>query len=183
MPLSLAGVELKFMVIMHSFELIEFYGSVIVNQSFLYIGTKFFPQLLLSATLPLVDLKQCRRNLQQLGSIVTNENICAGGLSSDSCVVQIQFRNSLFGGVNQILVQYSTFLQGDSGGPLMVANSSSNSNTTIRYSQLGITSWGVGCAEKGIPAVYTRVESHLPWIQRITRKDSCVPAAPNISQP
>ena len=45
--------------------------------------------------------------------------------------------------------------QGDSGGPL-----------AINGQLAGIVSWGVGCAEKGNPGVYTEVAHHLPWIRK-----------------
>ena len=45
--------------------------------------------------------------------------------------------------------------QGDSGGPL-VANSEF-------HEQVGIVSWGIGCAE-GYPGVYTRVSHYYDWI-------------------
>lgn len=44
--------------------------------------------------------------------------------------------------------------QGDSGGPL-----------AINGQLAGIVSWGVGCAEKGHPGVYTQVSYHLDWIR------------------
>ena len=45
--------------------------------------------------------------------------------------------------------------QGDSGGPL-----------AINGSLAGIVSWGIGCAKKGHPGVYTEVAFHLSWIRK-----------------
>jgi trypsin len=45
--------------------------------------------------------------------------------------------------------------QGDSGGPLMV-----------RDQQVGVVSWGEGCARIGKPGVYVSVSAYLPWIER-----------------
>ncbi len=45
----------------------------------------------------------------------------------------------------------------DSGGPLMVFENG-------RYVQLGITSWGVGCAQAGYYGVYTRLSRFKSWI-------------------
>ncbi|WP_339721211.1 trypsin-like serine protease [uncultured Paraglaciecola sp.] len=51
--------------------------------------------------------------------------------------------------------------QGDSGGPLVV-------NTGSGVQQVGIVSWGFGCAEAGYPGVYTRVSEFKGWITAIT---------------
>ncbi|CAH1789231.1 unnamed protein product [Owenia fusiformis] len=48
--------------------------------------------------------------------------------------------------------------QGDSGGPLQY-----NDNGVWR--QVGIVSWGRGCAQPGYPGVYARVTSYLAWIR------------------
>ena len=47
-----------------------------------------------------------------------------------------------------------TFFQGDSGGPLV--HRSPHSGV---FRQLGVTSWGFGCAIRGFPGVYADVHS------------------------
>jgi secreted trypsin-like serine protease len=52
--------------------------------------------------------------------------------------------------------------QGDSGGPLIA------SDKTGCPWQVGVVSWGYGCAEKNAYGVYTRVSHHAGWIQKHT---------------
>jgi len=48
--------------------------------------------------------------------------------------------------------------QGDSGGPLMLRKRG-------RWVQIGIVSWGVGCARPNTYGLYTRLTEFLDWIQ------------------
>jgi secreted trypsin-like serine protease len=51
--------------------------------------------------------------------------------------------------------------QGDSGGPLFQLVDG------VEY-QMGIVSWGLGCAEAGQPGVYTRLTNYLAWMKTTT---------------
>jgi hypothetical protein len=72
--------------------------------------------------------------------------------------------------------------QGDSGGPLMAYDAQDE-----KY-QVGIVSWGNGCAEPGWYGIYTRVSAHADWLagrvgslQGVRRADvshAAGPAAP-----
>ena len=54
--------------------------------------------------------------------------------------------------------------QGDSGGPLLVPFND-------RWVQMGIVSYGNGCAKPRFPGVYTRVSYFIPWIAFNIRKE------------
>jgi secreted trypsin-like serine protease len=55
--------------------------------------------------------------------------------------------------------------QGDSGGPLV--------STTVPVKQVGIVSWGEGCARPGKPGVYTRISNFKGWIEACVAGNSC----------
>ncbi len=52
--------------------------------------------------------------------------------------------------------------QGDSGGPLVcpLANGV--------WVQIGITSFGQQCAQRGRPGIYTKVSNYVNWIKSVT---------------
>jgi secreted trypsin-like serine protease len=50
---------------------------------------------------------------------------------------------------------------GDSGGPLIYSRDE-------RRVLVGIVSWGQGCAQDGLPGVYTRISSFISWIRTVT---------------
>lgn len=95
--------------------------------------------VLREVTVPLVDLRTCRQSYGIFNTKVTDNMICAG---------------EKIGGVDSC--------QGDSGGPLMVLD-----EATAQYYQVGIVSWGDGCAEPNYYGVYTRVSNFTPWIYEI----------------
>eukprot|EP00090_Calanus_glacialis_P033644 TRINITY_DN55945_c0_g1_i1.p1 TRINITY_DN55945_c0_g1~~TRINITY_DN55945_c0_g1_i1.p1 ORF type:complete len:120 (+),score=32.97 TRINITY_DN55945_c0_g1_i1:2-361(+) len=54
--------------------------------------------------------------------------------------------------------------QGDSGGPLVVREGNK------KYVQIGLVSWGAGCARREYPGVYTRITKVHSWIMKIASK-------------
>jgi trypsin len=72
-------------------------------------------------------------------SAVSDNMICAGDLQS--------------GGIDSC--------QGDSGGPIFL-------KTGDVWSQVGLTSWGIGCAQRNAPGVYTKVSNYLTWVYEQT---------------
>ncbi|KAF2897956.1 hypothetical protein ILUMI_08219, partial [Ignelater luminosus] len=52
---------------------------------------------------------------------------------------------------------------GDSGGPLQIRNS----NNSLQFYVIGVTSFGKGCGVQNIPGVYTRVSNYVPWIESV----------------
>ncbi|MBB4892935.1 secreted trypsin-like serine protease [Streptomyces olivoverticillatus] len=84
---------------------------------------------LLKATVPFVDDQTCQGAYGD--SLTPGEEICAGFLDT--------------GGVDTC--------QGDSGGPMFRKDDSG------AWIQVGIVSWGQGCARPGYPGVYTEVST------------------------
>lgn len=95
--------------------------------------------------IPVLTNEICQDRYKKIGKLVSekqfdNAVLCAGVLAGgkDSC-------------------------QGDSGGPLMIP---SIIDGRIIYYQIGIVSYGIGCARSDVPGVYTRVQTFVDWIQR-----------------
>merc|ERR1719192_2296339 len=103
---------------------------------------------MLEVTLKVLTNNQCKNDYSYASSMITSKMLCA---------------NVDGGGKDSC--------QGDSGGPLVTAGSNNN------YLQIGVVSWGYGCALASAPGVYARVTAQLSWINEILSKDgqSCPP--------
>jgi len=90
-------------------------------------------------TVPLVDTAGCKAAYPN--QIYDNVMFCAGLKEGgkDSC-------------------------QGDSGGPVVYQNPQSQV-----WKQLGITSWGYGCAQPGKFGVYSKVAAYIDWINQYVK--------------
>lgn len=97
--------------------------------------SKVYPVDLREVMVPFVSRKKCNGSNSYNGDI-TNRMICAGFMQ---------------GGKDAC--------QGDSGGPLMVKYKGK------WRTQAGIVSWGIGCAKKNFPGVYTDLGDFQKWIK------------------
>ena len=59
--------------------------------------------------------------------------------------------------------------QGDSGGPLVIRQDSGDDL------QVGVVSWGIGCAHNDFPGVYARISAQYDWIQKNVCEGSAAP--------
>jgi len=100
--------------------------------------------ILQEVVVPIIKQKKCREQTKYRPHEITKNMLCAGYDNGilDAC-------------------------QGDSGGPMVW-----NTDERKFYTQIGIVSWGQGCAREGFPGVYTRIGRYLNWIIDNTR-DSC----------
>ena len=98
--------------------------------------------------------------LQKVSVRVINTGICR------------QMYNNQFGSSTNIKVANSMICaanpgkdacQGDSGGPLLIRTTDSQQRS--QWKLIGIVSWGIGCARKNNPGVYTRISSHANFIK------------------
>jgi len=58
--------------------------------------------------------------------------------------------------------------QGDSGGPLVSSGSGDGVTAGQNYEQIGVVSWGYGCAVARYPGVYARTSKVISWINSNT---------------
>ncbi|RXT25293.1 peptidase C14 [Rhizobium leguminosarum] len=113
---------------------------------------KYLPTELQEVELPIVPREDCRaayRDSSMRMNPIDERNVCAGYAE---------------GGKDAC--------QGDSGGPLVAQRPDK------RWIQLGVVSWGAGCAEAEHYGVYTRVAAFRDWIAAKTDGD-----VPNVEGP
>ncbi|GAB6024238.1 hypothetical protein CHUAL_008933 [Chamberlinius hualienensis] len=93
-------------------------------------------------------------------SIVSNEECkLAAGLKSYLISSRMMCAGNIRGGQDAC--------QGDSGGPLLVKSKG-------KWLQIGIISWGVGCARPNYYGVYTRLSEFQNWIKQLLQTNwSC----------
>ena len=79
------------------------------------------------------------------GELITDNMFCAWDMGKDAC-------------------------QGDSGGPLIVQEQEEEDS---HYTQVGVVSWGMGCADTRYPGVYANVAGDLQFIRDNMSGDTC----------
>jgi len=72
-----------------------------------------------------------------LNEQISDSMLCAKGFNKDAC-------------------------QGDSGGPLVIKGSNPSEDV-----QVGVVSWGLGCAHNIFPGIYARISNEYDWIRNI----------------
>lgn len=112
-------------------------------------STPSYPEVLYEVDVPIVSDAECDNTIN--GNIDDAVMICAGDVAN--------------GGVDSC--------GGDSGGPLVVPDG------TGGYFEVGIVSWGFGCADANAPGVYTEVAAFSAWIEGIVGDDPPPPPPPS----
>ncbi|MCL4136048.1 UNVERIFIED_CONTAM: hypothetical protein GTU68_009818, partial [Idotea baltica] len=97
-----------------------------------------YSRILQSTLLPILPDSDCRADHVYGPTRISSGMFCAGYME---------------GGIDTC--------QGDSGGPLVCLLEG-------RYTAVGITSWGHGCARANKPGVYTKLSYYLDWIYNVT---------------
>jgi secreted trypsin-like serine protease len=112
------------------------------------------PPTLQSVDVSLIGREECELNYN------TNTNSIDSGSDSDSdsednkkIKPDMYCAGAITGGGKDACL-------GDSGGPNYVTDA-----TTSNKIQLGVVSWGIGCAQEGYPGVYTSVAYHYDFIR------------------
>ena len=138
------------------------------RQTFLLVRTRATgiattPSILQEVRVQVIPPEDCQSWFKSEGrkEIIYKENfICAGYEEGgrDSCQVSKNWK-ALFGkNMSQPSIE-KKMLQGDSGGPLVTSYNG-------RHTLIGLVSWGIGCARRHLPGVYTNIANYIDWVER-----------------
>jgi len=100
------------------------------------------PDKLRKVELEAISMQSCRNEFKYDKSWITSRMMCTFEENKDAC-------------------------QGDSGGPLIWRNDDRD-----RFELVGVVSWGIGCASKHHPGVFTKLSYFLSWILKKTGKST-----------
>ena len=121
------------------------------------------PTSLQQVTVKVQENSLCKQKYQKdsPGTIIPSM-LCAAYPGKDSCQVWTCFKGGgeIVHHLRRSFALLFFIMQGDSGGPLVYQESPESG-----WLQVGIVSWGFGCAQDAYPGVYTRVTSFLTWIK------------------
>jgi len=92
--------------------------------------------ILLEVEVDYFPTSKCNRRYSRLGTGISERMMCASRSGKDAC-------------------------QGDSGGPIIYKREDS-----LEDIQVGVVSWGIGCARLLLPGVYSRVSEALDFIDQ-----------------
>jgi secreted trypsin-like serine protease len=154
------------------------YPSIGANSRVMGWGTTseggFQSDVLLEVDLPIISNEDCNQCYVGQGTISTNM-MCAFNPGFDSCQGDSGGRFDCIVQLT-ILIDYIQ-LNLDShpylfslGGPLIVSGETQDEDI-----QIGVVSWGIGCAQAQYPGVYSRISIGFDWIKRNACKESLSP--------
>ena len=104
-----------------------------------------FPTILQEADTTIVSNEDCGDAWAAASTDIDETHICAQEPEVDTCTA-------------------------DSGGPLLVLNELAGGESN--FVQVGIASFGLGCADPDFPGVYTRVSEYTEWIEENLREST-----------
>nr|CAH0107898.1 unnamed protein product [Daphnia galeata] len=93
------------------------------------------PNELRQNTVQVIPMEDCKKKYEKTIFTILNQQVCASAAGKDTC-------------------------QGDSGGPLVVQSKGAGSPWT----QVGVVSYGLGCADRRYPGVYASTTFFRNWI-------------------
>lgn len=108
---------------------------------------------------PFVDSQPEASSLLQARLSLLDRESCVGRLNSHA-TEEVFISDRMMCAVSSA-DQVADACTGDSGGPLLHWDIQSS-----EWSQLAIISWGFGCAEPGLPGVYTNLHSLRDWLRQ-----------------
>eukprot|EP00980_Cylindrotheca_fusiformis_P003918 scaffold869_cov150-Cylindrotheca_fusiformis.AAC.3 len=123
------------------------------------------PTNLMDVVVKAVDTDQCNRRDAYDGEVVDSVMFCAVRDASNIDILHLFFVDTKTPTTSGVQGGGKDSCHGDSGGPIVKRV---NSNTHL---QVGIVSWGYGCAEAEYPGVYTRISGVYDWITSVACDD------------